>query len=330
MTAFSNTLSVLIRTRKTNISSLSAECGIERTLLHKYISGTRTPTDMNAARSIADALMLSPAEKNTLCENFRLTALGEEGYMTVLESEKILNYLSNIPQPDIISLSPEYEPLRPMTVSDRLSVDTTIKRILRSRRTDTVTVISPPGYATVTQELISACIDRPDISIKHILCFEGRSGSCSNLRKFSDILPLIIFCRNYTPLINYTYPLRQQSSVSLLPCLILTGQYAFAFNFGADKGILHTNHDTIALYKTLTDRICNNSSELIYKKITSVPEESDVILKINNNLFVEKSDKCLCLIFKENSFFSKIMIYEQSLRSCLECGIHSSLLNLLT
>ncbi len=329
MTAFSNTLSGLIRTRKTNISSLSTECGIERTLLHKYISGTRTPTDMNAALSIADALMLSPAEKHILCENFRLTALGEEGYMTVLESEKILSYLSHIPQPDIISTTPDYEPLNQMTVNDRLSVDTTIRRIIRSSHTQSLTVISPPSYAAVTEELISACVDRPDICIKHILCFEGRSGSSGNLRKFSDILPLIIFCRNYTPLINYTYPLRQQSSVSLLPCLILTDQYAFAFNIGADKGIVNTNLETVSLYKTLTERICKNSYELIHKKITSVPEESDVTLKINNNLFIEKSDRCLCLIFRENSFFSKIMIYEQSLRSCLEQGINSSLLNLL-
>ena len=80
MTEFSKILSYYVKERKTNISALATETKIERTLLHKYISGTRTPSDIKSVQTIAKSLMLSHDEKCRLTEAYKMTCMGEETY----------------------------------------------------------------------------------------------------------------------------------------------------------------------------------------------------------------------------------------------------------
>ena len=63
MKNFSCVLSEFVKDRKVNISALSSETGIERTLLHKFISGTRTPSDIKIVLKLSEGLMLSCDEK---------------------------------------------------------------------------------------------------------------------------------------------------------------------------------------------------------------------------------------------------------------------------
>jgi len=326
MSAFSAMLSGYVNLQKTNISSLSSESGIERTLLHKYISGSRTPSDICAVRSVADALMLSPQQKKSLCDSFRLTVLGEEGYRNIEQTEKILDFLSCIPEPEMYaSGTGDREVLSSSAVSGRVCVDNVIKRLIRNVSSEIITVISPSDYILPVSELTGACIDRPETYVTHILDFEGKNGSNRNLKTFSDILPLIVYGRNYTPLICYEHPFTDLRRDSLLPCLVLTPEYAFAFSSRADRGILFTEKEYISVYRQLAADICSSSYSLIHKKITSVPKESDVTLKYNDSLFIENSKNCLSLIYSEKSFFSRILIYEQSLRNALGKGIENLL-----
>ena len=329
MSRFSNILSSYTKERKINISALSAETGIERTLLHKYISGARIPSDLDTVCSLSDRLMLSPDEKKLLCENYKITFIGEENYLRNQKITSIISTLSSIPQPHILwNTEASYERLIPCAVNDRLSVETTIKRMLQDHNTQSLFVIAPPSYNLITNELITLCLNRPDINITHIITFSNRNTPellNYNLSTFSEILPLIIFCNGYTPLINYCDPTEQTSSVSLLPNLILNDRYAFTFSNCCDKGILHTCSDILNLYKNLSDQLIDKSYGLIQKKITSAPQDSDDIYKICSNFYIKISDKSTSLIFRTNDYFSKILLYEPSLRNIFSEFVKSAI-----
>ncbi len=333
MSRFSSILSSFTRERKINISALSAETGIERTLLHKYISGARVPSDLDTVRSLSDSLMLSPDEKKLLCENYKITVIGEENYLRNQKISSVISTLSNIPEPHMLwNTEASCERLIPCAVNDRLSVETAIKRMLRDNDTQSLFVIAPPSHSMITNELTTLCLNRPDIHITHIITFSNRHTPeliNYNLSTFSEILPLIIFCNGYTPLINYCNPTEQTSSVALLPNLILNDRYAFTFSNCCDKGILHTCSDILDLYKNLSLQLIDKSYGLIQKKITSAPQESDDTYKICNNFYIKISDKSTSLIFRTNDYFSKILLYESSLRNIFSDFVKNALFSKL-
>lgn len=317
MTSFSDILSVYIKERKTNISALSAETGIERTLLHKYISGKRTPSDIRSVILISDGLMLSPDEKETLCESYKIVSMGEECYQRCKKAKKICDFLSDLPDPDIFRSTSASEPLISSVMKDKLSVEMTIRRIISDSSTEKIFVISPPSYSVTSAELIAACINRPEIQVTHILTF---SSVCINfnLDIFENILPLLVFCEGYTPLINYRTSAERENSAVLMPNLILTEKYAFNFSSGCDKGILHTRNDISELYHSAAEFISERSYGFIDKKISSAPAGTDDIFKINDNFYIERADKSVSLIYRTGSFWSRILIYEQSLRKVFD------------
>lgn len=317
MKNFSEILSGYVRERKTNISALASETGIDRTLLHKYISGKRTPSDIQAVLLISDGLMLSYDEETALCESYRILSMGEEGYERYLLTKKILDYLSNIPNPEIFRNKSTSDPLVSSAVSDRLSVEMTIRRIISDSSCEKIFVISPPSCSLICSELISACIDRPEINITQILSFCSISAN-HNLKILEQILPLLVFCPGYTPVINYCTVSERENSSALLPNLLLTERYAFSFSNNCDMGILHTRNDILKLYHTAFSQIAEKSYGLIEKKISSAPYPADDIMEYNENMYINQTDKRVSLIFRTGSFWSSIMIYEQSVRKCFE------------
>lgn len=324
MTEFSKILSYYVKERKTNISALATETKIERTLLHKYISGTRTPSDIKSVQTIAKSLMLSHDEKCRLTEAYKMTCMGEETYFQNKHTEKIINYLSGLPKPDIFEYHLKSEQLVSCAVNDRLSVQTTIKRILADITTTTVFVTAPPSDKFIYNELTAISLNRPDIRITQILSFGSSTDMYGkNLEIFALCLPLMIFCGEYTPLINYLHPSVREDTSQLMPNLILTPRYAFSFTNDLSYGILHTERDILFLYRELAVKTAQNSYELMCKKITSVPKETDAIIKVNKNLFIAKDTSCTSLIFERNSIFYRIMIYEQSLRNLFDKFISS-------
>lgn len=317
MKNFSELLSGYVKERKTNISALAAETGIDRTLLHKYISGKRTPSDIQAVMLISGGLMLSYDEETELCESYRILSMGEEGYEQYICTKRILDYLSNLPDPEIFRNSSVSEPLVSSAVNDRLSVDMMIRRIISDSGTEKIYVIAPPSYSLICSELISACIDRPEIQISQILSF---SSICTNynLKIFEQVLPLLVFCPKYTPLINYCAVSERESSAALLPNLLLTDRYAFCFSNSCDIGVLHTRNDILKLYRNAFSCIAQKSYGLIEKKISSAPVPYQNMIKFSEEVYADDNDKRISLIYKTGSFWSSILIYEQSLRKAIQ------------
>lgn len=317
MKIFSDALSEYIYDRNINISALSAETGIERTLIHKFISGKRTPSDIRSVIRISDGLMLSFDERAALCDSYRFTYMGADNYERCKKIKKIADYLSNLPDPLILRSSAPSEPLIPAISKDRLSTEMMIKRIISDDSTKKISLIAPPAHTVTESELISACLNRPELQIVQLLTMSNTSVDF-NISILESIIPLLVFCDKYTPLINYCSVSERINSAALMPNLILTEKYAFNFSNTCDKGILHTRTDILKLYNLVFSDIEEKSSSLIDRKISSAPGDSETAVKINDNLYIESNERRLSLVYRTGSFWSSILIYEQSLRKAIK------------
>lgn len=317
MKNFSSVLSEYVHERKTNISALASETGIERTLLHKYISGARTPSDINTVLQLSEGLMLSDSERKILCDSYLLSSLGEEGYERRRITERIFRFLSSLPHPEFFSGTIPSEKIVSSAVSGSLSVDLMIQRIIADSSSERILIISPPSYMMTCRELVRAALYRPSLQIIQIIMFSPSDHNL-NLRTLESILPLLVFCDGYIPLTDYSIYMNACCSAAMFPNIILTDSYAFCFSRYCDAGILHTRSDIIQTYKTEFFRYAEKAPGLISRKISSAPEPSENIIKINSNLFAENDDRKLSLVFRTGSYWSSILIYEQSLRNSIK------------
>jgi len=72
MSLFGEYLRALISTNKINIYALSKSAGIERTVIHKIMTGDRLPTD-EYLHKLTEALPLSPEEHQRLMETYNIS-----------------------------------------------------------------------------------------------------------------------------------------------------------------------------------------------------------------------------------------------------------------
>jgi hypothetical protein len=316
MKSFSDILSQYIHSRNISISALSTETGIDRTLIHKFISGKRTPSDISLVCRISDGLMLSYDEKAVLCDSYRYTHMGKDSYERCRKIKKITDYLSDISHPEIFCSYTPTDPLIPMICKDKLSVSTTIRNIISDSSTDHLSVISPPPGTVTDNELISACISNRRLEVTQILTMSSTSADI-NIDILESILPLLVFSDRYTPLISYCSFSERTFSASLFPNLLLTGKHAFVFNNSCDKGILHTGTDIVGLYNLMFSDISAKSHSLTERRISASPVCDDSLIKINENLYIDAKDHRLSLIYRTGSLWYSIIIYEQILRTAI-------------
>ena len=95
MSLFGDHLRSLIDANKVNIYALAKSSGLERTAIHKIISGDRIPSE-EYVQKLADVLPLSREEWQQLLESFSISKVGEFKYRQRLQVKDIIESITYI------------------------------------------------------------------------------------------------------------------------------------------------------------------------------------------------------------------------------------------
>jgi plasmid maintenance system antidote protein VapI len=95
MSLFGEHLRVLIDSNKVNIYGLAKSAGIERTAIHKIISGDRIPSD-DYANKLADAMPLSPEERQRFWDSYNISKIGKLKYSQRLQVKNLVESIAYI------------------------------------------------------------------------------------------------------------------------------------------------------------------------------------------------------------------------------------------
>ncbi len=114
MLGFSEYLQNYMKTNSISMVDLSKEVDIDRTVIYRYVKGTRVPSDLNIVIRIADAIQMSVSEKRKLLREYDKLVLGESVVYSYLYIQKLLWNLEKL---DIESVSMNSWRSVPMSLS---------------------------------------------------------------------------------------------------------------------------------------------------------------------------------------------------------------------
>ena len=270
MSLFSEQLRGLIQERGLKIYAFAAECGTDRTLIHKILKGDRLPADRSVVEKFASVLLLDPQETERLIRNYRIAKMGEGVYA---RRRAVSEFFANIDPPPAgggVPI-PQTQPLRlPSggTVYGKLEVNRLIETVLEdeaARRNGRIQVLAQPEHAFLMEQLALVGIRREGLCIQHIICLENslkERSSVYNLNCLRRIMPVIAAGCQYSPRYYYDSVGSHFGNTCVMPYLILTSRLAVTLSADGSCAAVFDAPDYRELYRRIFDGLLEKSFPL--------------------------------------------------------------------
>lgn len=249
------------------IVTLAKKCGIDRTLLHKVISGERRAPNEDFVEDIARILMLSTDESEELMRLYKISVMGEDIYSRRVKVMEILSSLSEndsdiswIDEIDYELKEREF----PMTFCSKRTVAKILVTFMASvlKKGGQVCLISQPDGA-ITEVIRSAAVFSNKGSIMHIFCFDNSKSQNAleeyNLELFPGICTIALSMDNYIPMYYYDDIKSHINTMTILPVMAIMDNYVMCAQSGLERAIFYNDKKIADFYRRQFERIKEKS-----------------------------------------------------------------------
>lgn len=262
MSEFSSMLTDHLKTRGIMLRAAAEACGINYTLMSRYTSGNRLPPNLDAVKDMADALQMSKAEKDQLCDLFFVTRLGPSTREAFDRISHLLASLDSLFAPDD-SPFPQVSyqkaealsvPIMPLSSGTEL-LEALSYMLYREADQDSIPVrmIMQPN-SQISEGLINHPLN-PKLHLSQIVCIDPNHDSAShvNLDVIRGLLP--IACSRFQSEIYYGYePVQNaEEGFDLFPCTLITDSHVLRFDVNLTHGEIIGIPDVVKLYSDQFD-----------------------------------------------------------------------------
>lgn len=274
MSYFSDELQKLFHDRNVKIYLLSSVSGIDRTLIHKMLKGTRIPANGSMVQKLASVLLLTPEEAESLMDSYRITKMGEENYHRRKIIEDFFNHFNSLTQPDSILVQTDSRHQIDVlpgsaAVYGTLKINNLIRtavEIEASRGDGTVRVVAQPEYSFLFECLALTGINHHDLKVNHIVCLENRlkgKEGLYNLNCLRTMMPVILSGCKYNPMCYYDNVASHISGTSIMPYMLLTREYAIHISYDLSCATVSNSQEYIALYSRIFEELEKKSTSML-------------------------------------------------------------------
>lgn len=252
MSEFSKRLGEYIVQRDINYVQLSRRTGIDRTLLHHLVRGDRKPSGPEQVQKLAEALVLSPAERKELVLFGKIAQVGEEVHYRRLAVQEMLLHISlEESLPATPPLEQAETPL-PAICQGPAQVQTLLKQVIDrecSRPDGSIDFLGQPDN-TFLMQLLQIASAFQNVHVRQILCFSnGLRAATENVRMLSRVISNLLSGRNYEAYYYYGYLDDIQSGIIPFPILLVTSSCALQISPDYSTAILSAG-PTYSLLRT--------------------------------------------------------------------------------
>lgn len=264
MSEFTVYLKNLIDKSGQSISAIAQNCGIERTSIHKALSGKRT-LPYPAIRKLAACFELSIEEREKFFELYDLSLQGQEAYQNRQAMRDLLNSLSsvNFHMPPLPQISDS--PVPDGFVRGEYAVGSTIRAALFSSVTNSD---SPEIFAylprkmDLTESLMRFWINGKTFSYTELLYMKaGDEHAAENLSLLKRIIPLSLISKTaYRP--YYFFKTAESASLSPLSYYIILPDCLILASEDLSLALVTHDKDLWSVYRTFFHRLLE-SCELL-------------------------------------------------------------------
>ncbi len=275
METFAQYLKALIDVSGISIRSISEQSGLERTSLHKILSGERPCPDGETVERLAKVLMLDTKQTKLLREKGLIAKMGPGVYArhqhvkSLLESFDISvlphGLWSKSTDPALLEFEGDAMPIQGVEKVNRYVK--TVVELEADRAGGTIRVIAQPEYTFLTNLLSHIGQSKRELTIIHIVCMQRnvseQGDNHINLEIMSSLVPLITSVCSYQPFFYYDDVQAHINELSMLPYMILTGDYAVAVASDASAAVLYRSKALRDFYSTQYNRFMESAAEAL-------------------------------------------------------------------
>ena len=258
MSVFSELLRSHIEKCGITIVSLAKQSGVERTTLHKIISGERKPPNVEFVIKLSGLLMLSSAERERLIEQYEIPLVGDELYRRRRNVMEMIRKLSALGSESRYEPS-EYFRIRPAEHKDhelfysKRELQRAVYSLFVSEfeKGNDIDIIAQPteDFCLFMKYL---CVSYKGSRIRHIFCLDSGYGSDEsndyNLGLFPGVCELSYNFSGYESMYYYDCVDSHINKAVLLPVVLLGKTFVVCADADLETGMLLYMPDAVSFY----------------------------------------------------------------------------------
>ena len=252
MSKFSELLKGYTDRSGVSVAALSKRCSIDRTTLHKILSGERRPPNEDFVVNLCRMLMLSATERDELIEQYEISLVGDDLYRRRRNVKTMIERLSEVGEKEYSSNTNAIYPVdlpKNGEVNVYLEKHELLRRLYSAfieafENKNVVRIITQPGDDYV--DFMRFAVGYYNGSeIRHIFCLDNSSGAGGandyNLKILPRICEFSAIYSNYHPMFYYDRVESHINESSLLPVMAVSDNFMFRAPFDVQSGIISSN-----------------------------------------------------------------------------------------
>lgn len=267
-------------------------CGIDRTLMYKYLNGKDYPKEQAIVDRMADFMRLSPLESEELLTAWQIEKIGWKEWNSRRNVEDFLLSLPDISDfsrkfktaggtsakqtvtaPSVSFARACYPDCRALPTQTALN--TVISQVIMDevqKENGRLCLMLQPDYDYLFHLLMGLGEYEHELPIDHILCLGNSSQSDRavqdhNLAYLQKILPLYVRALDYNIYYYYDAVESHFSNLNGLSCLILTSSCAVTCTSDFQSGILYGKPEIVQMLRKHFDT-CREKCSLSSRRST--------------------------------------------------------------
>ncbi|SHO52087.1 helix-turn-helix domain-containing protein [Anaerocolumna xylanovorans] len=315
MSEFSEKLESYLGRNGHNTASFAKLCGIERTVFYKYEKGKRLPQNLETVEEIADKLLLAVDEKMELIRLWNMERIGKEAF---LQREGVKELLENLNEYTSFHMDSSQFVINCGISDDKtvyiakseIELQMYIRNILKYealKEKFEVRMCMQPRYHFLLEALLEYS-EYPALSVTQLVCFHKQKDTIvNNLKYLKEILPMAFCLPDYKLKVYYEHAEHHINSMSVLPNIILTGEFVILFSYGGKEGIIYREREIYGFYSELYENM-SKQCKCISTNCGTVEEYMNSIMNKNFMYFINQNP-CFGIGFTRE-FLDKMLIQE--------------------
>lgn len=238
---------------------LSKVCGIDRSLLQKYISGQRIPNQVQTVLTLAEVLQLSPGERQKFLKSFYIRSIGAETYEQRQTIKDMIEHFSIYIKKEELEFQGNcigfWDDVPQIMILGRENHNwEKVARILEmeaAQESAELLLIAQPDKEYLNG-LISYFLSFENTKVKQVVCVENwiadQKGN-HNIRILCQIMPFLFGTDRYEAKFYYDHLESHRNDMTILPNLLITRHFVICFNNDMKTGILYKNEQIHKFYR---------------------------------------------------------------------------------
>lgn len=259
MSEFSEKLESYLNRNGHNTATFAKVCGMERTVFYKYEKGKRLPQKSEIVEEMADKLLLAVEEKEELIRLWNRERIGKDIFRQREEVKELLENLNeytsfHMDSSQFVVNCEINDDAKVYVAKSEIELQMYIRRILKyetGQKKLKVRMCVQPRYHFLREVLLEYS-ENPFLSVTQLVCFYKQKDTIvNNLTYLKEVLPLAFCLPDYKLKVYYEHAEHHINKMSVLPNVILTGEFVILFSYDGKEGIIYRESKVYDFYSKL-------------------------------------------------------------------------------